>query len=64
MRRCQMIREAERKARACRLRASQPVSVGGHWSGWALELAGEKFDGVYSNFGAINCAPDLVDAGA
>jgi len=24
------------------------------------ELAGEKFDGVYSNFGAINCAPDLV----
>jgi len=25
-----------------------------------VELAGEKFDGVYSNFGAINCAPDLA----
>lgn len=24
------------------------------------ELAGENFDGVYSNFGAINCAPDLA----
>ena len=23
------------------------------------ELAGERFDGVYSNFGAINCAPSL-----
>jgi len=23
------------------------------------ELAGERFDGVFSNFGAVNCAPDI-----
>lgn len=26
----------------------------------ATALTGEKFDGVYSNFGAINCTPDLA----
>lgn len=55
----QMVRMASRKAD----RAGCAQHIRFLWAPMerlGLELRGEKFDGVYSNFGAINCAPDLV----
>jgi SAM-dependent methyltransferase len=55
----QMVRMASRKAD----RAGCARHIRFLWAPMerlGVELAGEKFDGVYSNFGAINCAPDLV----
>ena len=54
----QMVREARHKAE----RAGCAESIRFVWAPMerlASELAGEKFDGMYSNFGAMNCAADL-----
>jgi SAM-dependent methyltransferase len=54
----QMVRVARHKAE----RAGCAKSIRFVWTpmeNLATELAGEKFDGLYSNFGAMNCAVDL-----
>ena len=48
----------EAQGRARRLRAPHPFPVPADGAA-RRELAGEKFDGVWSNFGAINCAASL-----
>lgn len=55
----QMVRLARHKAE----RAGCAESIRFVWAPMeklATELAGETFDGVYSNFGAMNCAADLA----
>jgi SAM-dependent methyltransferase len=55
----QMVRLATRKAELAGC-ARDIQFVWAPMERLGAELAGETFDGMYSNFGAINCAPDLV----